>query len=283
MAASSKDNKKKNPLQHLIAGGCAGLVESSVCHPLDTIKTRMQLRRQTTSVEKVVVKMRHSFVEPALRLSNSLQEPLSKTLHEPGLQLHKAAGAAAAATEVVIHPPKQQHNVVQAPLGPIGTARRIIQREGFFSLYKGLTAVYTGIIPKMAIRFLSFEQYRDWLQHTTGEQSSRVTFVAGLASGLTEAILVVTPAEVCKIRMQSQYHSMMDPTQMQHRKYTNVLQTAYTIVKEEGLGALYKGVVPTMMRQGINQAVNFTAYNFIKRQVTEWQGTDQLHHWQSLT
>jgi Mitochondrial carrier protein len=32
--------KKQSPLFHLVAGGCAGFVESSVCHPLDTIKTR---------------------------------------------------------------------------------------------------------------------------------------------------------------------------------------------------------------------------------------------------
>jgi solute carrier family 25 citrate transporter 1 len=36
----SKDGKKQSPLFHLVAGGCAGFVESSVCHPLDTIKTR---------------------------------------------------------------------------------------------------------------------------------------------------------------------------------------------------------------------------------------------------
>jgi hypothetical protein len=52
---------------------------------------------------------------------------------------------------------------VQATMGPIGTAKRIVQREGFLALYKGLTAVYTGIIPKMAIRFLSFEQYKELL------------------------------------------------------------------------------------------------------------------------
>jgi solute carrier family 25 citrate transporter 1 len=177
---------------------------------------------------------------------------------------------------------KQQKGLVKAGMGPFGTASRIVQREGFFALYKGLTAVYTGIIPKMAIRFVSFEQYRDWLQVATGEKSSAVTFTAGLASGLTEAILVVTPAEVCKIRMQSQHHSMIDPAQMQHRKYTNVLQTAMTIVREEGLGALYKGVVPTMLRQGCNQAVNFTAYSAIKQKVMAYQNTDQLHHWQSL-
>ena len=45
-------------------------------------------------------------------------------------------------------------------IGPLTTATRIIKREGFFSLYKGLTAVYTGIIPKMSVRFMSFEQYK---------------------------------------------------------------------------------------------------------------------------
>jgi solute carrier family 25 citrate transporter 1 len=137
----------------------------------------------------------------------------------------------------------------------------------------------------MAIRFVSFEQYREWLTAaagSSGPSANAITFTAGLASGLTEAIMVVTPAEVCKIRMQSQYHSMMDPSQMLKRKYTNVVQTAFTIVREEGIGALYKGVVPTMLRQGCNQAVNFTAYTMIKKEIMARQGTDKLDHWQSL-
>jgi solute carrier family 25 citrate transporter 1 len=253
----------------------------------------MQLRRQTTSVEKVVVKVRNSLVEPALRLQHSLREPLLRTqrFHEPGWQTIPSAtrtGGGATVTEVVRLSPQARAaaGVVQAPLGPIGTARRIVQREGLLALYKGLTAVYTGIVPKMAIRFVSFEQYREFLTARLGNadksNATQITFTAGLFSGLTEAVLVVTPAEVCKIRMQSQYHSMMDPTAMQHRKYTNVLQTAMLIVKEEGAGALYKGVVPTMLRQGCNQAVNFTAYSAIKQQVMQWQGTDSLASWQSL-
>ena len=96
----------------------------------------MQLRRQSTSVEKVVVKMRDSLMEPALRLQHSLQEPLPAA-HEPGLHLPKTA-----TTHITMHP-----HTVQAPLGPIGTARRIIEREGVFALYKGLTAVwYVGVL-----------------------------------------------------------------------------------------------------------------------------------------
>jgi solute carrier family 25 citrate transporter 1 len=37
---SDQKKKKKNPALNLIAGGTAGFVESSICHPLDTIKTR---------------------------------------------------------------------------------------------------------------------------------------------------------------------------------------------------------------------------------------------------
>jgi len=106
--------------------------------------------------------------------------------------------------------------------------------------------------------------------------SQGATFLAGLGSGVTEAVLVVTPAEVCKIRLQAQFHSMADPVQLANRKYRNVLQTAFVVAREEGLSALYKGVVPTVMRQGINQAVNFTTYQWIKTQWMERQGRDEL-------
>jgi hypothetical protein len=290
---SSKEvNKSKNPLQHLIAGGCAGLVESSICHPLDTIKTRMQLRKNSVDTRKIA----HSLVEPAQRLRHSLQDPFFRPeptvtsggqavlnathVHEPGF-VGRGAGEAVGHAKVIVKPTSV--GTVRASLGPIGTAKRIIQREGFFALYKGLSAVYTGIVPKMAIRFVAFEQYKELLaDHTPLGRSTSATFTAGLASGLTEAILVVTPAEVCKIRMQGQYHSLMDPAQIKHCKYKNVVQTAVTITREEGIGALYKGVVPTMLRQGCNQAVNFTAYTLIKQRVLERQQTNELASWQSL-
>ena len=303
---SKEQTKKKSPWEHLIAGGMAGFVESSICHPLDTIKTRMQLRRQSNTLEAVrarsslaepALRLKHSLAEPALRLKHSLAEPLDyirrggasmaepgvlqqSTIHEPGLRLQHHHVVTPPPRPVPM-PPHELHGAITAPLGPVGTAKRIIQREGFLALYKGLTAVWTGIVPKMAIRFVSFEHYKQSLSGVFGA-SSYVVFTAGLASGLTEAILVVTPAEVCKIRMQSQYNSLIDPAQLHHRKYTNVVQTAYTIIKEEGVSALYKGVVPTMMRQGINQAVNFTAYQWMKGKVMEYQGTTELQSWQSL-
>jgi solute carrier family 25 (mitochondrial citrate transporter), member 1 len=77
-------------------------------------------------------------------------------------------------------------------------------------------------------------------------------FTAGLAAGVTEAVAVVTPMEVIKIRLQAQHHSMADPLDVP--KYRNAAHALYTVVKEEGAGALYRGVSLTALRQGTNQA-----------------------------
>ncbi|OMJ08486.1 Succinate/fumarate mitochondrial transporter, partial [Smittium culicis] len=43
----SSTTKQPVPLSvHLVAGGVAGLSEALVCHPLDTIKVRMQLSQK---------------------------------------------------------------------------------------------------------------------------------------------------------------------------------------------------------------------------------------------
>jgi len=173
---------KKRPLHHLIAGGTAGFVESSFCHPLDTIKTRMQLRRQTTIEQRALSSMRDA--EPSIKAlhiksSSSMKETVrikpnvtefnlerkGQPLHdvgwkqrvtyststvttaEPLKNISRAVSTSTAAASPA--PPVSHVQTVVAPMGPFGTARRIIQREGPLALYKGLTAVYTGIVPKM--------------------------------------------------------------------------------------------------------------------------------------
>lgn len=43
---SKNNNKQKTSLlTHLVAGGTAGFMEACTCHPLDTIKVRMQLSK----------------------------------------------------------------------------------------------------------------------------------------------------------------------------------------------------------------------------------------------
>nr|ACO57106.1 truncated mitochondrial succinate-fumerate antiporter [Aspergillus nidulans] len=103
MSAKGGDGRKPaSPAVNLIAGGGAGMMEALVCHPLDTIKVRMQLSRRSTA---------------------------------PGVK----------------------------PRGFVKTGVEIVKKETALGLYKGLGAVLGGIIPKMAIRFTSYEQYKQLL------------------------------------------------------------------------------------------------------------------------
>ncbi|SPO01003.1 probable succinate-fumarate transporter [Cephalotrichum gorgonifer] len=210
MASKAANNGKTPPsaATNLLAGGGAGMMEALVCHPLDTIKVRMQL---------------------------------SKRARAPGVPSR----------------------------GFLKTGAEIVRRETPLGLYKGLGAVVTGIVPKMAIRFTSFEAYKQALADSTGKVSGKATFFAGLAAGVTEAVAVVTPMEVIKIRLQAQNHSMSDPLDIP--KYRNAAHALYTVVKEEGVGALYRGVSLTALRQGSNQAVNFTAYSYFKDYLYKFQ------------
>ena len=64
------------------------------------------------------------------------------------------------------------------PRGFIATGVQIVQRETPLALYKGLGAVLSGIVPKMSIRFASFETYKKWLaDKQTGKTSTGMTFV----------------------------------------------------------------------------------------------------------
>lgn len=149
---------------------------------------------------------------------------------------------------------------------------QICKKEGMFALYKGLGAVITGIVPKMAIRFSSFQFYSNNLQKYPFS-----TFFAGLLAGVTEAVMVVTPMEVIKIRLQAQSHSLSDSL----IRYRSPAHAAYTIVREEGFSALYKGVSLTALRQATNQAANFTTYQALKTYVQTIQN-HELHPWQNL-
>ena len=62
--------------------------------------------------------------------------------------------------------------------GFLATGAAIMKKETPLGLYKGLGAVVTGIVPKMAIRFTSFEQYKKLLaDKKTGAVSSQATFL----------------------------------------------------------------------------------------------------------
>ncbi|KAE9408728.1 mitochondrial carrier [Gymnopus androsaceus JB14] len=168
------------------------------------------------------------------------------------------------------------------PRGFFATGAYIVRRETPLALYKGLGAVLSGIVPKMSIRFASFEAYKSALaDKQTGKTTTMNVFIAGLGAGTTEAVAVVTPMEVVKIRLQAQQHSLADP--LEAPKYRNAGHAVYTIVREEGFATLYRGVSLTALRQATNQGANFTVYQECKKLAQQMQdGMEELPSYQTM-
>jgi len=143
-------------------------------------------------------------------------------------------------------------------MGPIAIAKHTIHHEGVAALYKGLTPFLAHLTSKYALRFYVNEMYRRNLTQHTNLSPQTMGFVAGLGAGVTEAILIVTPFEVIKTRLQQQKGT-------KNLKYNGPIHCARTIISTEGIGALWKGCAPTMARQGLNQCFLFGCYDILKQ------------------
>ncbi|XP_071693274.1 mitochondrial succinate-fumarate transporter 1-like [Rutidosis leptorrhynchoides] len=164
--------------------------------------------------------------------------------------------------------------------GIIHCGRTTVSTEGVRALWKGLTPFGTHLTLKYALRMGSNAVFQSaFKDRKTGQISDGGRFVSGFGAGVIEALVIVTPFEVVKIRLQQQKglsHELL--------KYKGPIHCAGLIIREEGLRGLWAGAAPTVMRNGTNQAVMFTAKNTFDKLLwrkREGDGTVLLP-WQSM-
>ena len=105
-----------------------------------------------------------------------------------------------------------------------------------------------GSIPKSAVRFGAFEQFKSRMVDEKGNLSASSKLLCGLGAGVSEAILAVTPMETVKVKFIADQRS----ANPQFKGFAHGLRT---IVAQEGLSGTYKGLTATMMKQGSNQMI----------------------------
>merc|ERR1719311_373438 len=80
-----------------------------------------------------------------------------------------------------------------------------------------------------------------------GKLSPMMTTLCGLGAGITEAVCAVTPVETLKTRLT-------DDQRRGTGNYKGTFDAFFKIMKSEGPLGLYRGAVPTILKQGVNQA-----------------------------
>ncbi|KAI8805209.1 mitochondrial substrate carrier protein [Cladochytrium replicatum] len=132
-----------------------------------------------------------------------------------------------------------------ASTNPLTVASRIVRQEGFFAMYRGLSAGLLRQATYTTARLGLFNTFIDQLKaQNNGKDLTYVQrAVASLAAGGLGA-LVGNPADLALIRMQADGTLPAE----QRRNYTNVMNALSRIAKEEGILAWWKGATPTVVR-----------------------------------
>lgn len=129
--------------------------------------------------------------------------------------------------------------------GPIGVAKDIIAKDGVGQLYKGLNAGLLRQATYTTARLGIFQVITDKAKELNGGKNLPLWQKAacGLTAGGLGA-LVGTPADLTLIRMQADSTLPAE----QRRNYTGVMNAMSRIVKEDGVGGLFRGAGPTVVR-----------------------------------
>ncbi|KAI8083189.1 mitochondrial carrier domain-containing protein, partial [Gilbertella persicaria] len=98
--------------------------------------------------------------------------------------------------------------------------------------------------------------------------------LAGVCTGIAQAVTLVTPLEMIKVRQQTE----LVTHKSQVRKYTGLIQTGSLIIRQEG------GLMATVAKQSWGLFVKFSGYTEIKAMFQKASGRsdDTLQPWQHM-
>ncbi|KAJ8984424.1 hypothetical protein NQ317_012487 [Molorchus minor] len=140
-------------------------------------------------------------------------------------------------------------------VGPYKLTMQIIKNEGTVGLFRGLVPTLVREMPGYFVFFGGYEGTREWLTNP-GEKKEDIglfkTMLAGAVGGLSFWAFTY-PADVAKSRIQ--VSNLED----------NMVTTLMKISRTEGIGALYNGLAPTLVRTVPATATLFVTYEYSKK------------------
>lgn len=137
-------------------------------------------------------------------------------------------------------------------LGPCCSAVTTISELGFKGLYKGVAACWLRDVPFSIVFFPLFANLKTAFN---GNDSMLGLFAAGAISG-SVAAGSVTPCDVVKTRLQ-----------VEGSTYKGIGDAFTRIIREEGYGALLKGLAPRMTVQAPLFGITLFAFELQKKYI----------------
>lgn len=277
----SVQNSKMTFTSKLLIGATSGVFGSSCFYPIDTIKVHLQTRAAHTGESLFVATAQTAkFIyarggvrefyrgfgaclwgiapEKAMKLAvnDYMRDILEKKYSKLTTYSEMFAGAVAGFTQLFVTVPYEMVKIKMQTQGPRNrlTAPQIINRLGFFGLYRGYTATFLRDVPFCLIFFPVYSNIKEVMSPAGGNSN---TFSAGLVSGMVSGAIAsasVTPADMLKTRIQRG-----------DAGGKHLFELAADVVQKEGIFALYRGWHTRVMVIAPMYAIVSVAFELQKR------------------
>lgn len=158
--------------------------------------------------------------------------------------------------------------------GLLGTLATIAREEGLLSLWKGVVPGLHRQFLYGGLRIGLYEPVKVFISggFYVGDVSIFSKILAALITGAL-AIAVANPTDLVKVRLQVD-GSLLPGAPM---RYSGAMDAYFTIVKQEGVAALWTGIGPNIARNAIINAAELASYDHVKETVLKIPGfTDNV-------
>lgn len=274
------------PWQQMLAGGIAGGVETLFMQPLDLVKTRFMLAPKKyggiAGAAREIVRaegfgafyrglpMPLLCALPWRAVKFTAYEQYRRLLGSTDVWASLVSGALAGATESLVLTPFETVKIRMQADRMSGSARFANSWDATQQIVRGggVAGLYSGLVPT-AVRqalfttayFLTYARAKDGLPATAPENAvwkyePMRHLAAGFAAGVV-GTMCNTPADVIKTRIQN-------------GSSRGFFQTLSSVVRADGILALYSGFVPKVLRLGPGSAIIFGVVEQVSAVMSSW-------------
>mmetsp|Transcript_12066 Transcript_12066/g.30569 ORF Transcript_12066/g.30569 Transcript_12066/m.30569 type:complete len:288 (-) Transcript_12066:110-973(-) len=271
--------KSSNPLTAMSAGCIAGAVEATCVWPMEYMKTQLQLKGSKLPYNGVLQGLSYTVrttgflslyrgLAPTLigsvpkagirfGLNSAIKEKLRDENGKLTVGKNFVAGLGAGVTEalLIVAPVETvKTKVIELNMPFLTGLKHIIKTEGFGGVYQGAIATAMKQGSNSGLRFMWFNEYK---RRVTNDGEITLTPIMGLFGGMSAgcfSTLGNNPFDVVKTRMQG----------TQASRYKNTFDCFQLILRNEGVGAFYAGVVPRLGRVVPGQGIIFMSFESIQ-------------------
>ncbi|KAF9415137.1 hypothetical protein BGZ94_000176 [Podila epigama] len=174
-----------------------------------------------------------------------------------------AGGAAGAVSRTIVQGPEPANYQ-----GVIPTLRKMWVEEGFLGFMRGNGTNVIRIVPYSAVQFASYEQFKKLLMESgKNDLDTPRRLTAGALAGLT-SVAFTYPLDIVRTRLSIQSAQVANTKEAQ-AALPGIWKTMVLIYsKEGGIVGLYRGLGPTLTGVAPYVALNFQAYEVLRKRLT---------------